>query len=49
MSATLETSLGRRSFLKMAAMAGGGLVLGFYVLPEGMAEAAAWWKRNGSG
>jgi isoquinoline 1-oxidoreductase beta subunit len=40
MSAALEPSIGRRSFLKTAAVAGGGLVLGYYVLPSGLAESA---------
>jgi isoquinoline 1-oxidoreductase beta subunit len=38
MSATLRAPLGRRSFLKLATLAGGGLVLGYYVRPSGMAQ-----------
>src|SRR5271157_2032225 len=40
MSAILEAPLGRRSFLKIVTMAGGGLVLGYYVRPSGRAEVA---------
>jgi isoquinoline 1-oxidoreductase beta subunit len=40
MSATLRSPLGRRSFLKLATLAGGGLVLGYYVRPSGMAQVA---------
>ncbi len=40
MSATPQASLGRRTFLKLAAMGGGGLVLGYYIRPAGMAEIA---------
>jgi isoquinoline 1-oxidoreductase beta subunit len=40
MSALLEAPLGRRSFLKIVTMAGGGLVLAYYVRPAGGAEAA---------
>jgi CO/xanthine dehydrogenase Mo-binding subunit len=40
MSAALGAPIGRRSFLRLAAVAGGGLVLGHYIRPEGMAEIA---------
>jgi isoquinoline 1-oxidoreductase subunit beta len=40
MSATLGTPIGRRSFLRLATVAGGGLILGYYVRPSGMAQVA---------
>jgi isoquinoline 1-oxidoreductase beta subunit len=40
MSAILQAPLDRRSFLKLATMAGGGLILGYYVRPAGAAEIA---------
>jgi isoquinoline 1-oxidoreductase subunit beta len=40
LSAAPQASLGRRSFLKLAAMGGGGLVLGYFIRPAGMAEIA---------
>ena len=40
MSAILHAPLDRRSFLKLATMAGGGLILGYYVRPAGGAEIA---------
>jgi len=40
MSAVLQAPLGRRSFLKLVTMAGGGLVLGHYLRPAGRAEDA---------
>ena len=40
MSAPLTAPVDRRSFLKLAAMAGGGLVIGYYVRPAGLAETA---------
>jgi isoquinoline 1-oxidoreductase beta subunit len=39
-SAILHAPLDRRSFLKLATMAGGGLILGYYVRPAGGAEIA---------
>ena len=40
MSATFQEPVGRRSFLRLATLAGGGLVLGYYVRPSGMAQVA---------
>jgi isoquinoline 1-oxidoreductase subunit beta len=39
-SAALQSPVDRRSFLKIATMAGGGLVLGYYLRPAGHAEVA---------
>jgi isoquinoline 1-oxidoreductase beta subunit len=49
MSSILKAPLGRRSFLKLATMAGGGLVLGYYVRPAGMAEIAKAGPENVGG
>jgi|CZKI01.1.fsa_nt_gi isoquinoline 1-oxidoreductase beta subunit len=49
MSAILEAPLGRRSFLKIVTMAGGGLVLGYYVRPEARADAAKADVKNAEG
>jgi isoquinoline 1-oxidoreductase beta subunit len=40
MSAALQSRMDRRSFLKLATMAGGGLVIGHYVRPDAAAETA---------
>ena len=40
MSSVLQAPLDRRSFLKLATMAGGGLILGYYVSTAGGAEIA---------
>jgi isoquinoline 1-oxidoreductase beta subunit len=38
LNSTLLEPVGRRSFLRLAAMAGGGLALGYYIRPSGNAE-----------
>ena len=40
MSTSLQSRMDRRSFLKLATMAGGGLVIGHYVRPDAAAEIA---------
>jgi isoquinoline 1-oxidoreductase beta subunit len=40
MSTALQAPLDRRSFLKLATVAGGSLILGYYVRPSGMAQIA---------
>jgi isoquinoline 1-oxidoreductase beta subunit len=49
MSAVLEAPIGRRSFLRLATMAGGGLALGYYIRPAGLAEGGAPGAAQGDG
>ena len=39
-TATLNNSIDRRDFIRLSALASGGLVLGFYINSNGEAQAA---------
>jgi isoquinoline 1-oxidoreductase beta subunit len=49
MNGVLQSPVDRRSFLKTAAMAGSGLILGYYIRPSGRAEIAKAGVENTDG